>query len=336
MKTGPILIGAAVIGAVSYLLWPKKAKAASLPPKGNGKPTSADATIIVDDETGGVFPAAPAVPVEAVQVAAEATKPNISIGPGRVTVPIPGNVVVRPVEPTTGETVTLENVTTKTPGIWQQPETLLGADPLSLGPNRPGVESVPELPTKVFPGDAAELPDTLPTDILDQIVIETPEINASADALSGSAAATVPGMVDAIQQVFDTALGGVTLPSPKNIPADSIALLRELLAAEGSAGWKRQLESVRVWQGKRGLKPDAKFGPLSSAQMFGECGMTALVRYWPSSQTKQAALATYASAINAIAASRGTQAGAAIVLGREKAQAYGVTPKAQEVLSWQP
>lgn len=335
MKTGPILIGAAVIGAVSYLLWPRRAKAASLPAKGGGKPTSADASIIVDDETGGVFPAAPAVPVEAVQVAAEATKPNISIGPGRVTVPIPGNVVVRPVEPTTGETVTLEDVTTKTPGIWQQPGATLGSDPLSIGPSRPGMETVPELPTTVFPGDAS-LPDVLSTDILDQIVIETPAINAGADALSGSAAATVPGMVDAIQQVFETALGGVTLPSPKNIPDDSIALLRELLAAEGSPGWKRTLESVRAWQGRRNLKPDAKFGPLSSVQMFGECGMTALVRYWPSSQTKQAALATYASAINAIAASRGTQAGAAIVLGREKAQAYGVTPKAQEVLSWQP
>ena len=115
-------------------------------------------------------------------------------------------------------------------------------------------------------------------------------------------------------------------PTPvAEIPADTLALVRKMLAEEGTNRWKYTDGQVKAWQRARGMVDDGKFGPGSALRMAQEIGTLPLVRYWPSGSLKNREVPKYQASLYELANEaedpRAAQLRAAAE--REKGQGFG-------------
>jgi hypothetical protein len=88
-------------------------------------------------------------------------------------------------------------------------------------------------------------------------------------------------------------------------PDGTIALAKSMINAEASPGWKTALQGeISLWQGKKKLTVDGKFGPKSALAMAEDVGVLPLIRYFPTaSASREAAVKSYRDQINAMASS---------------------------------
>lgn len=66
----------------------------------------------------------------------------------------------------------------------------------------------------------------------------------------------------------------------KSDPDGTIHLARLMIAAESSPGWKAVSDTVKIWQTKKRLTPDGKFGLGGALVMADEVGILPLIRYF--------------------------------------------------------
>ena len=186
------------------------------------------------------------------------------------------------------------------------------------------VESIPSLPQVQLP--------SLP---VPGVSIQTPAIDMQAPDFSGGL--TVPPEV--------IAQGGAILSDILNLPKretkpDSVALVKKMLAEEGSPGWKYIDPLVAEWQRSRGLKVDGKAGPSTNLQLAKEAGMAPLVRWWPLGKALPGQLSAYRTALRALATKEmnpNVSADLVLAADRESGQSYrkeSVSPV--ETVAWEP
>lgn len=135
--------------------------------------------------------------------------------------------------------------------------------------------------------------------------------------------------------------GPVTIPIPQNVqpsppvspasgttvPADTAAMVAELLDAETRGGWNKTSPTVQVWQRSRPpLTADAKFGPGTAIAAAHEIGTLPLIRFWPANgQSKATLLSNYQEALITLANQSSDPVHAAQLrhsAQREQAQAF--------------
>jgi len=77
------------------------------------------------------------------------------------------------------------------------------------------------------------------------------------------------------------------------VPADTAAMVAALLDAETRSGWNAIDPNVGVFQKKRGLTADSKFGPGTALKAALEIGTLPLIRFWPLGSAKAKLLSSY-------------------------------------------
>jgi hypothetical protein len=117
---------------------------------------------------------------------------------------------------------------------------------------------------------------------------------------------------------------------PSSVPADTAALVKALLADEGTATWKRKSPAVQAWQASRGLKQDGEFGPKSAITVAQEVGTVPIVRYWPTGAQQAKAVRDYQSALLSLASSAHEPRASQLRFAaqREQGQGFGSNQKA--------
>jgi hypothetical protein len=65
------------------------------------------------------------------------------------------------------------------------------------------------------------------------------------------------------------------------VPEDTARVVRKMLAAEASSGWKKVEPELKIWQRARGRSVDGKFGPGDAIAMAAEIGTLPIIRFWP-------------------------------------------------------
>jgi hypothetical protein len=117
-------------------------------------------------------------------------------------------------------------------------------------------------------------------------------------------------------------------------PKGTIALAKDMINAESSAGWKAALKpAIAAWQGRVGLKADGWFGPTSAQKMALEVGILPLLRGYPAGSQLASALKAYRDILYTMAANADNKNPAQAAALRSSAlyetgQAYTGTPKA--------
>lgn len=174
---------------------------------------------------------------------------------------------------------------TQTPGIAQ-------TTPVTMSPQQVAAAVLPAITQAV---------STLPSNATPQQVA-TAVIPTIAQTVAGAA-------TQAAQTVAQATQPAVTPLHTEEIKVDqdpngTIALAKSMINAEAASGWKTALQpEIMLWQGKKGLKVDGKFGPGSALVMASEVGVLPLIRYFPTgSPTKDAAVKSYRDQVNAMAA----------------------------------
>lgn len=122
---------------------------------------------------------------------------------------------------------------------------------------------------------------------------------AAPQAVPPAAPAAVPPAAPAAANVPPLAAEEV---KPENDPQGTIRLARLLLAEQSTKNWKYISEPVREWQKRVGLTDDGKFGPGSAMRMAQEVAIMPWIRYWSLGfPSKQAAVDNYRGRLKAYA-----------------------------------
>lgn len=117
--------------------------------------------------------------------------------------------------------------------------------------------------------------------------------------------------------------------TPTALPAETAELLSVMLADEQTGNWKREYPELGVWQAKRKLTADRKFGPGTAKRLAAETGLLPIVRYWPKGSQKNRAVEAYRQALYALAADAESPRADQLLAAaqREQGQSFGTPPQ---------
>ncbi len=171
----------------------------------------------------------------------------------------------------------------------------------------PGGVNLPSIPVSYTPGPPA------------------PQQPAAQPPNSG---VSLPSLLPPVQGGETPIMPAQSASQPTHVDDLTHLLLAQLLAAEGTKGWKKKYPVVGQWQAMRKLTVDNMFGPKSALKLAEEVGTLPLIRYWPKGSQPGPAVNAFRDAIEAMAATaqepRHSQLLAAAV--REQGQGFAASP----------
>lgn len=179
-------------------------------------------------------------------------------------------------------------------------------------PDEDEAESEAESPTVKLPGG---------------LQVEVPKAGTTV-TLPGGITATVPS-IPGVTAPVETPAAVPPPPTPavekpSAVPADTVAIVAQMLADEAGSNWRKKYPALAAWQAARGLVADQMYGVKSAQRMAQEIGTLPIIRYWPKGTTRETALEPYRNAILTLAGSSPEPRRAQLIMSanREQGQAF--------------